>query len=168
MYKVYKSELIVKNQQQIISDLEQCKQKKFVEDYTWDYAKYNIFTLNPNSFLLNKLFLELKNVVRDYIKSDTLWLQSWLNYDEKNKFTDWHNHSWPYHGYISIRPHNTSTIFEDYEIKNEVGNIYIGPGNSRHYVKVNEEFNTPRITLGFDIKDVKTIIYKDMVSFIPI
>ena len=83
MYKVYKSELIVKNQQQIISDLEQCKQKKFVGDYTWDYSKYNIFTLNPNSFLLNKLFLELKNIVRDYIKSDTLWLQSWLNYDEK-------------------------------------------------------------------------------------
>jgi len=168
MYKIYKSDLIRDNQKEIIYDLELCEQKKFVNDYTWDYAKYNIFSLNPNSILLNKLFIELKDIVRDYVKSDTLWLQSWMNYDIKNKFDEWHNHSWPYHGYISIRPHNTTTVFEDYEIKNEIGNIYIGQGYRKHYVRVNEEFDTPRITLGFDVKDINTTITKEMVSFIPI
>ena len=168
MFEIYKSDFIIQNQQEIISDLEWCVNLNAVNDYTWDYAKYNIFTLNPNSVMLNKLFLELKNVVRNYVKKDTLWLQSWLNYDGENKFNTWHNHSWPYHGYISIRQHNTSTVFEDYEVKNEVGNIYIGKGFKKHYVKVEEKFDTPRITIGFDVKDINTKVYKEMVSFIPI
>ena len=63
----------------------------------------------------------------------------------------WHNHEWDYHGYISVRPHNTVTVFEDREIKNEIGNVYIGPGNRYHEVKVIEEYDTPRITIGFDL-----------------
>ena len=59
-------------------------------------------------------------------------------------------------------------MFEDYEVKNEVGNIYIGKGFKKHYVKVEEKFDTPRITIGFDVKDINTKVYKEMVSFIPI
>ena len=51
-----------------------------------------------------------------------------------------------------------STIFRDtpnsnisYEIINEVGNIYIGPGLKEHKVIVNENYYSPRITLGFDV-----------------
>ena len=42
-------------------------------------------------------------------------------------------------------------MFEDREIKNEIGNVYIGHGNRYHEVKVVEDFDTPRITIGFDL-----------------
>ena len=63
----------------------------------------------------------------------------------------WHTHEWPIHGYISIRPHKTRTVFEDHKVINEVGNIYIGPGHQYHKVEVDEDFDTPRITIGFDL-----------------
>ena len=69
----------------------------------------------------------------------------------------WHNHSWPCHGYISIDPKMTKTVFEGYEITNEVGNIYIGAGNRQHCVEVLEPFTAPRITIGFDVTDVPNI-----------
>ena len=56
----------------------------------------------------------------------------------------------PIHGYISIRPHKTKTVFEGYEIDNQVGNIYIGPAIDTT-VEVLEDYDTPRITLGFDL-----------------
>ena len=38
-----------------------------------------------------------------------------------------------------------------YEIENRPGQIYFGPGWRPHKVQVNEEFDRPRLTLGFDI-----------------
>ena len=55
-FKIYKSQTIINNQNQIIADLEYVKNKNLFNDYTWDYSKYNVFTLNPNSILLNKVF----------------------------------------------------------------------------------------------------------------
>ena len=54
---------------------------------------------------------------------------------------------------MSIRPHYTTTTFGDYEVKNEIGNIYIGPGHRDHKVIVNKEWkdDMPRLTLGYDI-----------------
>ena len=167
--KVYKSETIINNQNKIISDLEYVKNKNLFDDYTWDYSKYNVFTLNPNSIFLNKVFLELKTIIRDYLQTDEpLWFQSWLNFHYENEVLQRHTHEWPYHGYISIRPNNTTTVFDNFEIKNEVGNIYIGPGNLYHSVRVDKSFKEPRITLGFDIKTKDVEVKKDMVSLIPV
>ena len=80
-----------------------------------------------------------------------MWFQSWLNFHKPDQVLDWHDHNWPYHGYISIDPKGTRTVFKDYEVKNEIGNIYIGPGHRRHKVEVDEVYDGPRITLGFDI-----------------
>ena len=169
LYKIYKSKTIIENQNQIIADLEYVKNKNLFNDYTWDYSKYNVFTLNPNSILLNKVFLELKNIIRDYLKTDEpLWVQSWLNFHYENEVLQRHSHEWPYHGYISIEPNNTTTVFDNFEIKNEIGNIYIGPGNLYHSVRVDKSFKKPRITLGFDIKTKDVEVKKDMVSLIPI
>jgi hypothetical protein len=169
VYKIYKSKTIIENQNQIISDLEYVKNKNFFSDYTWDYAKYNIFTLNPNSVMLNKIFLELKFIIRDYLQTDEpLWVQSWLNFHYENEVLQRHSHEWPYHGYISIEPNNTTTVFDNFEIKNEIGNIYIGQGNLYHSVRVDKSFKEPRITLGFDIKTKDVEVKKDMVSLIPI
>ena len=93
-------------------------------------------------------------VVRGYLRNHKqLWMQSWMNFHKANEVLDWHNHYSPYHGYVSIEPHNTTTVFEGYKIKNQIGRIYIGPGDRHHKVRVDEEFDTPRITLGFDVTD---------------
>jgi hypothetical protein len=89
-------------------------------------------------------------------------MQCWLNYHYPNEVLNWHNHHWDYHGYICIDPKNTRTVFKDYQIKNEVGNIYIGPGNREHIVVVDENYVSPRITLGFDVQ-----VYEDGRDFVP-
>lgn len=158
MHKIYKNETVIKHNKQLIKDLNYCKNLNLFNDYTWDYFRYNIFMLNPNSLVMHQLCTDLKKIIRDYLQtSDPLWMQCWLNFHNSNEVLDWHSHQWPAHGYISVRPHNTSTIFENFEVKNKIGNIYIGPGNIKHKVVVNKNFNTPRITIGFDVKtkDVK-------------
>ena len=157
LYEVYKSDIVLENQKELIEDLEFCMNTEVVKDFTWEYDKYNIFTLNPNSVVLHKLFKDLAGFIRYFVpdEHEHLWLQAWCNFHDANAFEHSHNHWWPYHGYISIRPHNTTTCFEqpEYEIKNEVGNIYIGRGFNRHFVRVDEgEFDTPRITIGFNVK----------------
>ena len=74
-----------------------------------------------------------------------------------------------FHGYISIDPKNTKTIFEDGTvINNKVGNIYIGPCNLKHKVEVNEPYEDERITLGFDVINSDFKKQNDKISFIPI
>ena len=178
-YKIHKSELIIKHQSDFIDLINtsyDLHQRIFNEDSTWSYYKYNFFSLSAPSLLSYKLFVELKNLINEYIPNDDVkWMQCWMNYHYPDQVLEWHNHYWDYHGYISIDPKKTRTVFSDYEIKNEVGNIYIGPGYREHKVVVDEDFNTPRITLGFDIsleledpkffRDTRTI---DMLSLIPI
>ena len=67
------------------------------------------------------------------------------------------------HGYISIEPHQTKTLFESYEILNEIGNVYIAPSGQMHKVMVLERFSTPRITIAFDVFNEDNIaqMYKE-------
>jgi hypothetical protein len=80
-------------------------------------------------------------------------MQSWINYHMPQEVLDWHDHAWPFHGYVSIDPKESKTVFEEYKIHNKIGNIYIGPGSRKHKVEVLERFYSPRITLGFDVLD---------------
>ncbi len=140
-------------------------------DSTWTYSDYNFFSLSSPSPLFHQLFLELRDVINGYVPEQMKWVQCWLNYHNTEQVLDWHNHEWDYHGYISIDPKNTRTQFREYEIRNEVGNIYIGPGYREHRVVVDDDFQSPRITLGFDVlvyrKDRETLP-DSMLSFIPI
>ena len=120
-------------------------------DLTMSYHKYNVFGLTSPTQVFYDLYNELRGFVYDYTKPKQLWMQAWVNYHMPDQVLQWHNHEWPIHGYISIRPHKTKTVFEGYEIDNEVGNVYIGPGNTYHRVEVLEDYDTPRITLGFDL-----------------
>lgn len=171
-YKVYKSELICKYGGQMITDLyavHEFFKKSFPEkDSTWSYNLYNIFCATSPSPLWYDLLIELKKYIREFIGHEKpLWMQSWLNFHRPEEVLDWHNHEWPYHGYISIDPKNTETVFDNYKIKNELGNIYIGPGNRMHKVEVIEPFTTPRITLGFDIHEEPDFPYQQF-SLMPI
>lgn len=155
-FRLYKSQLIIDNQKKFIDLIDQSynlhQEVMNGEDSTWSYYRYNFFVLSAPSLLSHKLFVELKNLINDYVPSKNVkWFQCWINYHYPDQVLPWHNHEWDYHGYISIDPKKTRTVFSDYEIENEVGNIYIGPGYREHKVVVDEDFDTPRITLGFDI-----------------
>ena len=113
-----------------------------------------MFALTTPSPLFWELFQEIKYIVeQQFDYHGPKWIQCWLNYHKQDEVLDWHNHAFPMHGYVSIRPHYTTTTFGDYEVKNEIGNIYIGPGHRDHKVIVNKEWkdDMPRLTLGYDI-----------------
>ena len=166
-YKLYQSKCIINNHNSFIYQCGLAHHRicEFTNDNnsTWDYNKYNIFNITSSSVLFYKLYQELNYYIRDFI-GDTrpLWIQCWLNYhkgQEVEKELPMHGHSDQYHGYISINPQNTSTIFNNgLKINNKIGQVYIGPGKNEgntdywdHYVKINKPYNGVRITLGFDI-----------------
>ena len=167
-YKLYQSNLIRDNHS--LFEFQCKKAHEFIlQDYntnnsTWAYEKYNIFNLTSGSHLFYKLYKELNYHIRSFIGDDRpLWIGSWLNYDAGEKVEQnlkSHYHEGLYHGYISITPQNTKTIFHNgVEIDNKIGQIYVGPGNNHdynnkdwyHYVKITKPYNVIRITLGFDL-----------------
>lgn len=154
-YIKVKSQFIEDYQEAIIND---CTitysnlQSGLTEDTTWDYPVYNFFAASSPSPYLYRIYEELRFLVREQIPtSERVWVQSWLNYHKQNKILDWHNHTFPLHGYICIDPKDTVTEFENWTIENEVGTIYLGPGDAKHRVVANSKYDGPRITIGFDI-----------------
>ena len=154
-FKLFQSQVIVDNHFDFV---QQCNiaRSNFISkfgdtDLTWQYDKYNIFSLTSGSVLFFKLFNELRNIIRSEVKSDYIWMQSWMNFHSQDQVLDWHNHSWQYHGYISIDPKNTTTEFQEYTIENKIGQIYFGPGNRIHRVNVLKPYDGYRITIGYDV-----------------
>jgi len=145
---------------------------------TWFYRYYNITCLTIGSEFYYKLFYDLQTLIRKISNhKKPLWYQSWLNFHKPSEVLDWHNHSeCLFHGYISIDPKETETEFENYKIKNEIGNVYIGNGQLKHKVNVLKPFEGYRITIAFDVisEDEINTIYKKYgkidinTSFIPI
>ena len=171
---IFESNLIISNQELFI---EKCKEayNKICnitksKETTKNYGLYNVFAVTAGDEYFYKLFLELKHIIQSYNnKEENLWVQSWINFHKSNEVLNWHNHHWLFHGYISIDPKNTKTIFEDGTvINNKVGNIYIGPCNLKHKVEVNESYEDERITLGFDVINSDFKKQNDKISFIPI
>lgn len=159
MHQVHSLDLIKNNHQQFIQECHNAHETflRFFPDQnsTWAYGKYNLFSITGHNLLFYKLFIELKTIIRNYVGDDRpLWFQAWLNFHMPNEVLKRHSHDWPFHGYISIEPHNTRTVFDGYEIKNEIGNLYIGHGHRCHEVVVDSYFETPRITIGFDVTDI--------------
>lgn len=178
-YKIWRSEEIVNNKEEFVRQIESSRNSLktlFPDiDSTWGYNLYNLFAISAGYEMFHNLYKDLQFVVRDYLQTDEpLWMQSWANYQYENKVLDWHaHHGWACHGYISIDPQDTVTMFEGFEIANEVGNIYIGPTDVQHKVYVRKPYSNHRITCGFDIADRQTLL--DMqernainVSFMPI
>lgn len=170
--KVIQSKFIIDNQNIFIEKCNEAHKKisKLLHgaDTTKFYDLYNIFAVTAGDEYFKKLFKELKTIIFDYSKTDkSLWMQSWINYHKQDQCLDWHDHFWKFHGYISIDPKKTKTIFKDgFEIENEVGNIYIGPCNLEHKVIVNKPYEGNRITLGFDVID--NTFDNPNISFIPL
>lgn len=170
---IFKSKIILQNKDLFIAKCNEAYDKvsKIIKskDTTWNYELYNIFSVTSGDEYFYQLFKELKKIIKDYDnKKQNLWMQSWINYHNSNEVLDWHNHHWLFHGYISIDPKNTRTIFEDgTEIINEIGNIYIGPCNLKHKVVIDKPFKGNRITLGFDVMN-NQFKNNNCISFLPI
>jgi hypothetical protein len=169
-YKIYKLNTLTENKTEFVNNLykihEKIKNLFNAKETTWIYSKYNFFQISSPDVHCYYLYKQLKKIIREYANHDRpLWFQSWLNFHMPNEVLNWHNHDWEFHGYISIDAKNTKTIFEDYEIKNEDGNIYIGLGNKKHKVEVLQNYDTPRITIGFDVTEKNVF---NMNSFIPV
>ena len=160
-YMVFKSDWVVNNQLKFIRD-SLLAHERFNSAFkhnnlgsTWNYKFYNIFSLTAYSEYFYGLYSQISHIARVKVADNRpLWIQAWLNFHQPDEVLKWHNHAQCiYHGYISIDPKNTSTRFDDYTIKNETGKIYIGPSYRNHEVVIHEPFDTPRITLAFDISD---------------
>lgn len=125
------------------------------EDSTWAYSKYNIFALTAPSTNFYRIYSDLRAVIRSQLGWDRpLWLEAWINYHKADEVLDWHHHDFDYHGYISIDPKKSNTVFENYSIENKPGQIYFGPGNRLHKVEVLEPFDGVRTTIGFDVHTI--------------
>ena len=153
-YKIYKFDYIKENQSDIIRVADICHSNLVSEgfgDTTWSYYLYNIFSASSPSLHYYRIFKKLRDIIREHVKEEHIWLQAWLNMHDHDTVLDWHNHTAPYHGYISIEPQDTTTQFEDWEVVNECGNIYFGNGNVRHRVVNNSHYTGKRITIGYDV-----------------
>ena len=161
-------------------DMEQLKNMKSGD--LSGYRFYNVFNLTSPSPLFYHLLKEISPIVRKHLGNsgvnpdDPLWMQCWMNFHKPDQVLDWHDHHFPWHGYISIDPKDSITKFReylpegtyDYNIHNKIGNIYLGPGFSRmHKVVVNNDYEGDRITLGFDIITQSTLP-DDQFSLIPL
>jgi hypothetical protein len=179
-YKIYRSDVIVKNQSQMIEKIYQ-SHKVLTEKYsmvtgfngdtfnsTFLYRTYNTFALTGQSEHFYELYKDLLTLIKLNLRDKKyLWFQSWLNFHRPEQVLKWHNHAWPYHGYISLDPKKTQTVFRDYTINNEVGNIYFGPGHREHKVEILEPYDGHRITLGFDV-EYRPAPSNTLLSLIPI
>ena len=142
------------------------------------YRYYNCICLLAGSKHYYNMFKDIFKNIRKFSKTKKpLWFQCWLNFHEKDELLDWHNHSESlFHGYVSIDPKNTQTVFEKYTIVNKIGNVYIGSSNKYHKVICKNDYKDKRITIAFDVVDENTInkLYKKYgevdinTSFLPI
>ena len=149
------------------------------DNITWHFGNYNVFGLCSCNQWFYDIYKSLLDVIREYHARTgieippQLWLQAWINSHTPKQVLKSHNHDWPLHGYISIDPKKSQTVFTDkpngkelYRIDNKIGQIYIGPGHRFHHVEVLEPFDGERITFGFDLEHRDRIF--DNIGFVPI
>lgn len=149
------------------------------DNLTWHCTRYNIFSHLACHQCYYDLWWSLLHEIAEYTSEqgiDTgsqLWMQSWANIHRGNERLLDHQHQWPIHGYISLDPGDSETVFLDapggtelYRIHNRPGTVYIGPGERYHRVEYLTAHTSPRITLGWDLEYRERII--DETSFFPI
>jgi len=191
-YRIYQSDVILNNHQQMVDEVyaayERFGKFKDIKDMnTLPYSNHkddegnnmfvsgvsNAFAFAAPSALFYDLYMELRDIIREYISfhvgdSERLYLDTWLNYCpyEISKMP-WHDHAFSYHGYIALDPQKSITDFGDWQIPNEIGYIYIGPGYQHHRVVVLEEHDKPRLTIGYDVEYKSVVPDSAPAAFTP-
>lgn len=165
-YQTFEIDAVEKNIDIFINQCNQLYkiiQEQGIKDSTWQYKEYNLFSLSSSSEAFWFLWRNIQIAIRKHIGNDSpAWMSGWLNYHSYEQVLDWHNHlGSQYHGYVSIDPKNTKTIFkngqDEYEIENKPGLLYIGPSARLHKVEALEKFEGHRITVAFDVTTEKDV-----------
>jgi hypothetical protein len=179
MHKVYTSQTVIDNHAKFIDNCAYTNdllKNEFPEapNTTWIYNQYNIFSYTSSSIIFYDLYQDLNKVIRDYVGDDRrIWMQAWINflsYDEIENVLGPHGHDWDIHGYIAIDPKDTTTEFTKFAIKNEIGNIYLGPcgDDYKHRVINDGKWDGNRITIGFDCTFEENVIHSSNNKLFPI
>lgn len=167
-YKIFDNQYIKNNHFEILEETNLIYERfcyKFPNmSSTQAYQWYGIQSLTVGLTHYYYILQFLEKTIRNFANhKELLWYQCWINFHEQNQLLDWHDHlDCSYHGYLSIDPKKSCTIFEDYAIDNVIGQLYIGPSNRKHKV-ISDDFIGKRVTLGFDVvnKDDIKMIYKN-------
>ena len=152
---IYQTDVIVNVLQERLDTVE--------SNVTWLYKKYNIFAYASGSPAYFNIFKDLNQCISYFCKeyhvpTHNLWMRNWLNYHDHSEVLKLHDHEVMAHGYISLDPKFTETIFVDengiekYKIHNKPGQIYLGPGRTKHYVQNLQYYSEKRITIGLDLE----------------
>jgi hypothetical protein len=149
------------------------------DNITWYFQKYNIFNLCACHQEFYNIYKGLVGGIKEYYKQtetlipNQLWLQSWVNSHTPDQVLRSHDHDWPIHGYISIDPKESDTVFTEsrngaelFRIRNRPGQVYIGVGKRFHHVEMLSPFDGQRITIGFDLEHRERIF--DNLGFFPV
>jgi hypothetical protein len=142
-------------------------------DVTMYYGLYSIYSIAAPSEHFYNIYLALTECVNLYFetysitKPKQVWIQSWLNNHKNSEVLEKHKHGFDLHGYISIDPRDTETVFFDgedhnkelYKVTNNPGKLYLGPGDRPHYVNNLTNWSGQRFTLGFDVIQSPTTLY---------
>jgi hypothetical protein len=164
-FRIYKSTTILENRDRLLNSCEIVRDnlvsylnmEEGDKTTTWKHAEYNFWT---HAMLVDPMFIkvweELLQVIKECApkEAEYAWVQSWMNFDSYSSVENnlpHHAHGCSIHGYVSIEPQDTKTVFDDWEIHNEVGNIYIGLGKWKHHVENLKEYAGPRATIGYDV-----------------
>ena len=164
-FRVYKSSTILENSDRLLESSERVRDHlvtylNMVEGdktTTWKYSEYNFWThAMQEDPLFIKVWEELLEVIKECSPKEAkyAWVQSWLNFDSHDSVESnlhHHAHNCAIHGYVAINPQDTKTVFDEWEIDNEVGNIYCGLGKWMHHVENKGYYSEPRVTIGYDV-----------------
>jgi hypothetical protein len=168
-YMLFKSSYIadclpeILYQTSIIADTIKERLQSVDSNVTWLYKKYNVFAYASGSPAYFSIFKDLIDCIKIYkaeynLPTYNLWMRNWINYHDYDEVLKLHDHDVLAHGYISIDPQHTETVFVDdfdierYSVINSPGQIYLGPGRRKHYVKNLENYTNKRITIGLDLE----------------
>jgi hypothetical protein len=169
-YMLFKSNYIAGNLDEILQHTDvlaktlQQKLQSASSNVTWLYKEYNVFAYASGSSAYFSIYRDLIKCIEVFcdehqVPTHNLWMRNWLNFHDYNEVLELHGHDVMHHGYVSIEPQSTETIFvdghgiEQYKIINKPGQIYLGPGRRNHYVKNLQPYSNKRITLGLDLEN---------------
>jgi hypothetical protein len=162
-YQLFEAQYIKDNFDEILkeSDLIQKRFKYKFSNHsstTWAYKWYNIQYFTVGLIHYYNIIKSLEKNIRSFVgHNNPLWYQCWINFHEQHELLDWHEHqNILCHGYISIDPKISFTMFEDYTITNTIGQLYLGSINKKHKVEASP-FLGQRITLAFDVVDMNAV-----------
>ena len=128
-YKIYNSNVIANNRNKAYMHCSYAYKKR--KELYSSNLDYNLFELSSSSDIFYDLCKEITYVIKDYLEhSPKVWMTSSINYYQQDENIEPVFHSYDFCGYICLEPRGTITKFDDWEIENKPGLIYIGPGNT--------------------------------------